>query len=428
MNESRKFDECIRRFEEAWNGGESPEISQFFSDVDSSGEHQPSSTPLLTELICIDLEFCWKRSRIEQPLIVEDYVARFPMLETSGNFPVELIAEEYRVRHCWGDSSTHEEYTRRFAMRRELLLLELNRIDRELKDEADDEARPTVRHVTAEIQGIDPVAPLPYSDYVLQQQIGAGAIGKVYRAHQKSLDRTVVAKYLRKAFVRQPHAVERFVNEARTIARFHHPGIVGVHGPGRTPGNGYFIVMDYIEGGDLQTQIEFGRVTLRQAVAWTAEACEAIQHAHDHGVVHCDLKPGNLLLDSEGHVRVVDFGMARSLTTDSTLPIDIAGTAPYVAPEQISDYWGPISERTDVYGLGSVLFALLTGRPPHSGKRVGDILTNVISAQSIPSPRDLRPDISSQLNHICQTCLAKEPAQRFATAAELQTALDAWLG
>ncbi|MBT6153575.1 MAG: serine/threonine protein kinase [Planctomycetaceae bacterium] len=427
MNETHEFDECIRRFEEAWQRGDNPDITKFFSGVDSGSGNPLPSDSLLTEIICIDLEIRWKRRRAERPLIVEDYIARFPMLETPGNLPVEIIIEEYRARHRWGDAPTHEEYTSRFATQRKLLLAEFHRIDRELRDETDDGTLPTIPHVTAEVQGIDPVAPLPYSDYVLQKQIGAGAIGKVYRAHQKSLDRTVVVKYLRKSFARQPHVVERFVTEARTVARFNHPGIVGIHGLGRTPGSGYFIVMEYIEGGDLQAQIESRKVTIRQAVVWTAEACEAIQHAHDRGVVHCDLKPGNLLIGGDGHLRVTDFGMARSMAPDVELPPGIEGTAPYMAPEQISDFWGPISDRTDVYGLGSVLFALLTGRPPHTGKRVGDILTNVISAQSIPSPRDVRPDVTSQLDQICQTCLAKEPTQRFATASELQTALKEWL-
>jgi serine/threonine-protein kinase len=178
--------------------------------------------------------------------------------------------------------------------------------------------------------------------------------------------------------------------------------------------------MDLIGGGDLEVQIGTGPVAIFEAVGWIVEACSAIQHAHDNGIIHCDLKPSNLLLDRDRKIRVTDFGLARSVADEL---VDISGTPGFMAPEQVSGYWGPISPRTDVYGLGSVLYALLTGRPPYDGNRIADVLAKVVSAQTVCPPSQSRPEISDSLNDICQRCLSKSPDARFATARELHDAL-----
>ena len=196
-----------------------------------------------------------------------------------------------------------------------------------------------------------------------------------------------------KSFLNDQNAIRRFLEEARTVARLQHPSIIGVHGLGRTPAGGYFLVMDWIDGPDLAEIIQHGPVPISQAVRWTIEACEAIEVAHRHGIVHCDLKPGNILLAASERIRVTDFGLARSLADESRTEEGIEGTAPFMAPEQVSAYWGPISPQTDVYGLGAVLYTLLTGRPPWTGKTLADALASVVSATSVTLPDKLRPDI-----------------------------------
>ena len=121
------------------------------------------------------------------------------------------------------------------------------------------------------------------------------------------------------------------------------------------------------------------------------ETCDALDHAHERGVVHCDLKPANLLLDEDGRIRVTDFGLARSLAGETPWAAEVEGTAPFMAPEQASPIWGPIDHRTDVYGIGAVLFTLLTGRPPFVGRRLPDVLAQVVSATPVPCARQPSP-------------------------------------
>jgi RNA polymerase sigma factor (sigma-70 family) len=269
---------------------------------------------------------------------------------------------------------------------------------------------------------IDPRAPLAYSDYILEQLIGDGATGKVYRARQISLDRPVAIKYLRKSLMRDSAAVERFIAEVEIVARLDHPRIVTVHGLGKTPGS-YFIAMELIEGRSLASTLRRGPISIVKAVGWIVQACEAIEHAHERGVIHCDLKPANLLMDQEGAVHVADFGFARVMNDRSARNGRLEGTAPFMAPEQISEFWGPIGPRTDVYGLGAVLFTLLAGRPPWSGSRMTDVLVAVTSTDRATPLRELRCDVPADLASICEQTLSKAPAERIATVAELRQAL-----
>jgi serine/threonine protein kinase len=271
--------------------------------------------------------------------------------------------------------------------------------------------------------GRDLLAPLAFGDYLLQQQIGAGAVGKVYRAAEKNTSRAVAVKFLRKSFVRDERIIARFRAEAETVARLSHPGIVAVRGLGRTPDGGYFIVMDLVNGVDLARRIAHGPVSPRDAGRWIGDAAVALDYSHRQGVVHCDLKPSNLLL-AGGRVLVTDFGFARDLQRTDVIPDYVAGTPAYMAPEQIDAAWGPITPRTDVYGLGAVLFHLVTGRPPFVGDRLADVLSQTVSGGPAPSPARFRPDLPAPLVETCVRCLAKTPADRFRTTAEVADVLQ----
>jgi DNA-directed RNA polymerase specialized sigma24 family protein/tRNA A-37 threonylcarbamoyl transferase component Bud32 len=226
---------------------------------------------------------------------------------------------------------------------------------------------------------------IAFADVTLHRQIGQGGMGKVYRATFRGCARPVAVKLLRKPLRRHQTASVRFLEEAAHLSRLRHPGIVAVHGVGRLPDGGHFLVMDLLEGTDLAHQPS---ATDADALRWVAEAADAIEYAHGMGVVHCDLKPSNLLLDGDGHVRVTDFGLARSLETGGAAH---GGTQGFMAPEQ-ADITRSVSPRTDVYGLGAVLRALLPVRSP-------------------------------AVDAICQRCLARDPGARYATAAELASAL-----
>jgi RNA polymerase sigma factor (sigma-70 family) len=253
---------------------------------------------------------------------------------------------------------------------------------------------------------------LDYSDIVLRQQLGAGGMGKVYRALWRSRDVQVAVKLLKKPLRQHASAMARFLEEAALLARLRHPGIVAVHGLGRLPDGGHFLVMDLVEGSDLARQGRAGPIDVALALRWVSEAADAIEHAHQRGIVHCDLKPSNLLLDGAGHIRVTDFGLARSLA-DGSGPAP-GGTAGFMAPEQGDPDGGTISPRTDVHGLGAVLYALLAGNPPY---RDGELA--VFSLSSV------RLDVTPSVDALCRRCLARAPEQRFASATELAVAIRA---
>src|SRR5262249_36022419 len=195
----------------------------------------------------------------------------------------------------------------------------------------------------------------------------------------------------------QPWVVQRFLGEARTIAKMRHPNIVGIHGLGRAPGGAYFIVMELVAGPDLALLSRSRLISAQEAIPWAVETCNALEHAHAMGIIHCDLKPANLLLDGDGRIRVTDFGLARSLSEDTPWTAEIEGTAPFMAPEQASRCWGPIDERTDVYGIGAILYTLLTGRPPCVGRRLPEILADVIRAAPVISPAMRPPALPTPL-------------------------------
>jgi RNA polymerase sigma factor (sigma-70 family) len=250
--------------------------------------------------------------------------------------------------------------------------------------------------------------PLPYGDVLLRQLLGGGGMGKVYRAECRRDGRTVAVKVLHKRLLGRPGAVACFHSEARALARLNHPGIVRVHGAGRLPDGGHFLVMDLIDGPDLGRALAAGPVPVSLAVRWVAQVADAVDYAHRQGVVHCDLKPANVLLQvgpaGTGNLqsaipKVVDFGLARSLGPGGAH--SVGGTAGYMAPEQLDDRLGPVTVRTDVYGLGGLLSALLTGRPP--------------SAAS--------PDVPGNLGAVCRRCLEADPAHRPETAAAVAEAL-----
>jgi eukaryotic-like serine/threonine-protein kinase len=387
---------------------------------------------LLVELICIDLEFRWHRLSESQPsqqqAFLETYAARYPELGSLDQLPIEIIGQEYRVRHQWGDRPTHSDFLSRFAARRESIREELARIDSELREES---AVPRSHSpggagftaIGTEIEQNLGIPLLSHHDVLLRRMIGSGRMGKVFEAWQHNASRLVAVKFLRKSFLSHPGVVERFIGEAGIIAKLRHANIVGIHGLGRTSGGAYFIVMELVAGLNLDVVIKAGAIPVEQAVRWVIEVCNALEHSHTKGIIHCDLKPANLLLDGDGRLRVTDFGLARSLTEHTLWTTEIEGTAPYMAPEQAARYWGRIDVHTDVYGVGAVLFTLLTGRPPWVGRRLPDILADVISAAPVIPPMSLRPDLRQSLSDVCRKCLSKACQERYRTAREVREAL-----
>ncbi|MBI1902887.1 MAG: hypothetical protein HYS13_17460, partial [Planctomycetia bacterium] len=233
MTDFAEFEQRVARFEAAWQGGRPPRIEDFLPPSTGDGNHAAARAALLAELICVDLEFRWRRAtdggkdrRGANGPTLNDYLREFPELGALGDLPLALIGEEYRVRQRFGDRPSPEAFAARFAERKEKVGELLAAIDRQLKDERDDPILPVAgaasKHRIASPPAFDPRAPLDHRDFLVQKMLGAGRMGRVYRALQKSLDRSVAVKHLRKAFLAQPDVVERFLTEARTVALFRH--------------------------------------------------------------------------------------------------------------------------------------------------------------------------------------------------------------
>lgn len=261
------------------------------------------------------------------------------------------------------------------------------------------------------------------TEFVLRRQIGYGLTGRVYEAFDKQQQRLVAVKVLRKSWLTDRALRERFEAEAEVVARLNHSGIVRVHGHGATPNDGWFLVMDLLSNGDL-TPFAGLSLPVAQATDWIRQVALAVDHAHRQGVIHCDLKPANLLLADDQRVIVTDFGFAQLRDQTARRNLAIAGTPAFMAPEQIDPNLGAVSPQTDIYGLGTVLHFLLTGQPPVPGSRVRDVFDEITSPQEIAPITTLRSDVPGQLANLCARCLRKSPQDRFVAMSDVIESLS----
>ncbi|MAI71119.1 MAG: protein kinase [Rhodopirellula sp.] len=270
---------------------------------------------------------------------------------------------------------------------------------------------------------------LPYDlgDYVLLEEIGRGGMGVVYLAKQHDLDRQVAIKMIRSGILADEGEVRRFYTEAQAAARLRHRGIVGVHQFGRRAGH-HFFSMEFIPGTDLQKKINAGLLDPKEAARYVRDVARAIHHAHHKGVLHRDLKPANVLIDEHDQVHVTDFGLAKHMDSDSSVTGSGAaiGTPHYMAPEQAGGHSDRVCTESDVYALGAILFACLTGRPPIVADTVVQTLLQVVH-QPAPTVRSLRVGVPIDLDTIVTKCLEKNPSKRYASAEKLADELDAFL-
>jgi serine/threonine protein kinase/Tfp pilus assembly protein PilF len=266
-----------------------------------------------------------------------------------------------------------------------------------------------------------------FGDYELLEEVGRGGQGVVYRAHQKSLNRTVALKVIGLGTWATETHLKRFRREAEAAASLQHPGIVPIHEVGERDSQCYFS-MDFIEGGQLDEVVRRKPMPIRGAVELIVKVARTVHYAHEHGILHRDIKPGNILLDANGDPHLTDFGLARLLDTQSsvTRTIDVLGTPSYMAPEQAAGETAKLGKATDVYGLGAVLYQLLTGQPPFAGGTTYETIRLLRDTEPRP-PRLLNPKVDRDLSTICLKCLEKDPTRRYPTAAGLAEDLEHWL-
>ncbi|HEX5271711.1 MAG TPA: serine/threonine-protein kinase, partial [Gemmataceae bacterium] len=277
-------------------------------------------------------------------------------------------------------------------------------------DAAKSAAEPTSAYAGPEAPTVEELATL-FPQLELLELIGHGGMGAVYKARQPALDRLVALKVLPPEAGRDPAFAERFGREARALARLGHPNIVAVYDVGKA-GEFYYFVMEYVDGANLRQVLRDGHLTPEQALRIVPQICDALQYAHEEGVVHRDIKPENILLDKKGRVKIADFGLAKLLgrdTGDFTLTgsRQVMGTLYYMAPEQVERPL-EVDHRADIYSLGVVFYEMLTGQLP-----VG----------RFPMPSE-KAGTDAFLDEVVLHALEREPAQRYQHASDVKTDVE----
>src|SRR5438477_915978 len=268
---------------------------------------------------------------------------------------------------------------------------------------------------------------MDFGDYELLEEIGRGGQGVVYRARQKSLNRTVALKVIGLGqWATQAH-LKRFRLEAEAAASLDHPCIVPIYEIGERESSCYFS-MKLVEGGQLDEVVSREPMPIRRAAEVIAKLARTVHYAHEHGILHRDIKPGNVLLDRNGEPHLTDFGLARLVETESTVTrtMEVLGTPSYMAPEQAVGNNARVSRATDVYGLGAVFYQLLTGHPPFAGGTTFETVQLVLDTEP-RQPRLWNPKIDRDLATICLKCLEKDPQRRYSSALALAEDLEHWL-
>ena len=400
-----RIDEICDRFEQSWSSGSRPEIETVLSE-------NPDVDPgqLLQELIRIELHL---RHRVGENPAIAEYEQRFPnhidrvrqAIDATVIRPSTADQQSETVDVSF--NSAAETVTAGDARGKSTLLNE------ETADQSS-------------VDGVD-VQVTQFGDYEILNEIARGGMGVVFQARQTSLNRIVALKMIRSGDLAGPDEVQRFHTEAEAAAQLDHPSIVPIHEVGEHNGQ-HFFSMGFVEGSSLADRLADGPLPAREAAALIQTIAEAVQYAHDKGIVHRDLKPANVLLDGEGNPKITDFGLAKRIEGDSgiTATGQVVGTPSFMPPEQATGLSNEIGPASDVYSLGAMLYALLTGRPPFQSASVMETLKQVCEQEPV-APRVLNPEVARDLETICVKCLEKDAAKRYASAADVAIELGRFL-
>ncbi|MFO0888277.1 MAG: protein kinase [Isosphaeraceae bacterium] len=406
-------------YEARWKAGEPVPIGDLVARAE-----QRLRPRLLRELIALELEL--RRGRGDRP-VLEEYRARFPGSEA-------IVNEAFAPR---GPAASRPVRDPPLAPPRGLHLCcphcqhRIELLSRTLDEEVVCPSCGSSFPVNAAAGGEAPTISIDrgrrtFGRFRNLRQVGTGAFGTVYRAHDPQLDRVVAVKIPRASNLEQGSGLDRFPREARSAAQLSHPRIVAVHEFGEHEGVPY-IVSDFIEGVTLSDWLTARHPSIRDAAALIAEVADAIEFAHEHGVVHRDLKPSNLMIDALGRPHVMDFGLAKREAGEITVTEkgDVLGTPAYMSPEQARGDAHLVDRRSDVYSLGVILYKLLTRELPFRGN-ARMLIHQVLNEEPRP-PRALNDRIPRDLETICLKCMAKEPERRYPTAGALRDDLRRWL-
>jgi eukaryotic-like serine/threonine-protein kinase len=411
----------VAAFDDAWQRGERPVIEAYLTGGSSQ------NLALLCELVHLDLEH---RLRAGEPARVEDYLTRFPVLADERSQLVELLAAEFTHRQLNEPEISPEVLTQRFQHLAADLRQRVARLGGDVKgnrgsrpNERDAANAVTVspaQAVAGEAAPVDASAaclPEKIGRYNAQRLLGQGGFGLVFLAYDEQLDRRVAVKVPHARLVSRPEDAQAYLAEARTVANLDHPHIVPVYDVGGSDEFPCYVVSKFIEGADLATKLKQERLSYWEAAELVATVADALHYAHKQGLVHRDVKPGNILIGIDGKPYVVDFGLALREENIGQGP-KYAGTPAYMSPEQARGEGHRVDGRSDIFSLGVVLYELLAGRKPFRADSQSELLEQIVSSEPRP-PRQYDDQIPKELERICLKALSKRASERYSTAKDM---------
>jgi hypothetical protein len=370
-----------------------------------------------------------QRLRAGQPCQAETILSAHPSLSTDPELAVEVILAEFLVRKELGQGPNPLDWLDRFPQYRGPLASAFESHQLLSGTPAAGVSTGVSTAAFGDTQeAIDLDGPVPaLEQHEKLEELGHGAMGVVFRARDKVLDRVVALKTIKAGLLAGPDEVRRFYREARAAARLHHPHIVPIHHMGLFEGQ-HSYTMRLLAGGNLARRLDEYRDDFRAAAALLENVARAVHAAHGAGVIHRDLKPANILLDENGEPLVGDFGLAKleGGRPDASLPGQRLGTPAYMSPEQARGHTWEVSPRSDVWALGVILYELLTGRRPFQGDDAEGVIRQLLTTDP-PLLRQTRPEVPRDLETVVLKCLEKQPDQRYQSAEALANDLRRWL-
>ena len=390
----QQIDAVCDRFEMAWRTGRPPDIAEFLTDVPANVRAQ-----LFRDLLNLDLEY---RRRLGEQPDPRSYQERFPSFAVSVDLALKSQSSQSTKLRC--DRNTRSSESTIAASR-----------------------CPGTREPEQLGFVLNQPEGFQEAGYEVLGELGRGGMGVVLRAYQAALNRTVALKVVKSGSFATEAELIRFQTEAEAVAQLDHPHIVPIYEVGKCRGQ-HFFSMKLVNGTSLDRRIADFVDNPKATALLVATVAHAVHHAHQRGILHRDLKPANVLVDDKGQPHVTDFGLAKRLdgSQETTQSGVLLGTPSYMSPEQASGSRGEISTSTDVYGLGTILYALLAGRAPFAGTTLVDTL-EMVRNQTPEPPTLLNSRVPRDLEIICLKCLEKEPERRYQSALALAEDLERWL-
>jgi WD40 repeat protein len=378
----------------------------------SNDDSLPVAVALRVDAVCLRFEAAWQLAG-ERP-VIEGFLIS-PTEPGYRHLLRELVRIEAHYRRQKGETPRPQDYQKRFDAFDPAWLTGVRR-----------SRRSTI--AAANIPQVSTPAGTPtIPGYEVLGELGRGGMGIVYKARQVGLSRLVALKVVLAGAHAGADELARFRREAEAIARLHHPNVIEIYQLGESDGVPFFS-MEFCAGGSLARKLAGRPLSPRKAAGLVERLARGVQAAHAVGVIHRDLKPANVLLTEDGIPKITDFGLARKVEGSTALTASgaIVGTPSYMAPEQAAGEGKHVGPAADVYGLGAILYECLTGRPPFHAATAVDTLVQVLDSPPV-APSQLRPRVPARLEAICLRCLAKRPAQRFGSAAQLADELRRFL-